>query len=168
MQTQTGRGSPGPTPLDKDLCNEWMPKARTWCALKPNHRRNHCSPQNLANERAGVSAANAARYPARMLNAEWREHEKTYAADKYARRLAMIACIKLMSGCVDCGFAEFSEALEFDHLPGSVKVRHVGALARGSLKRLFEEIEKTEVVCANCHRRRTKARNQWGRGVPRR
>lgn len=102
-----------------------------------------------------------------MANEKLRLHEKTYATDKYARRLAMVNTIKLMCGCVDCGFNEFPEALEFGHLPGTVKVQHIGTLARGSLKRLFAEIAKTEVVCANCHRRRTTLRNQWGRGVPR-
>lgn len=144
-----------------------MPRARTWCGLKPGHKRAHCTPENLARERGTWQAANAARYSGRMANLELRKREKKYSADKYARRLAMVACIKQMAGCADCGFDAFPEALEFDHLPGTEKVQNIGTLARSSLKRLFEEIEKTEVVCANCHRRRTAQRNQWGRGVPR-
>lgn len=167
--TQTNPGLPGLILPDayEGLCAEWMPRARTWCGLKPGHRRNHCSPASLERERSTWGAANAARYPGRMANAEGRKQEKKYAADKYARHLAMVATIKMMSGCVDCGFDAYPEALEFDHLPGTVKVQHIATLARGSLKRLFEEMEKTEVVCSNCHRRRTTRRNQWGRGVPR-
>jgi hypothetical protein len=102
-----------------------------------------------------------------MANDAWRQQEKQYVTDKYARRLAMLAMIKQMAGCTDCGYDKYPEALEFDHLPGTVKAGNVATLARGGLKRLFEEIAKCEVVCANCHRHRTTVRNQWGRGVPR-
>lgn len=163
----TSLSSTGLIQADPELCQEWMPRARTWCGLKPGHKRAHCTPENLVRERATWSAANAKRYPGRMANTALRENEKKYSADKYARRLAMVACIKQMAGCADCGFDAFPEALEFDHLPGTVKIKSVASLARCSLKRLFEEIEKTEVVCSNCHRRRTSQRNQWGRGIPR-
>lgn len=65
---------------------------------------------------------------------------------------------KLKHGCVDCGYNAHSAALDFDHLPGTTKVRdiksgqHLGWLA------LLTEIAKCEVVCANCHRIRTAAR----------
>ena len=59
--------------------------------------------------------------------------------------------------CVDCGEAD-PIVLEFDHLRD--KVANVTKLA--STKRpwsaILEEIAKCDVVCANCHRRRTAAR----------
>jgi hypothetical protein len=98
-----------------------------------------------------------------MLDEDRRSKEKTYAADNYQRRLRMIAAIKLMAGCADCGYDKHPSALDFDHMPGTVKVQAVAVLARGSLKRLFDEIAKCEVVCANCHRIRTAERDQWRR-----
>src|SRR3546814_8531418 len=58
--------------------------------------------------------------------------------------------------CVDCGETD-PVVLEFDHLRD--KVGNVSAMVHSNeLWRLVDEIEKCEVVCANCHRRRTARR----------
>jgi hypothetical protein len=58
--------------------------------------------------------------------------------------------------CADCGLGDIV-VLEFDHLRD--KKQNISWLIRnGETKTLFEEIAKCEVVCANCHRRRTAAR----------
>ena len=56
--------------------------------------------------------------------------------------------------CVDCG-EDDPIVLEFDHLRD--KRVNVSALANSAVPfdRVLAEIEKCEVVCANCHRRRT-------------
>jgi hypothetical protein len=58
--------------------------------------------------------------------------------------------------CVDCGEADIV-VLEFDHLGD--KVADVSAYASGgrTWARILAEIEKCEVRCANCHRRKTRA-----------
>ena len=55
----------------------------------------------------------------------------------------------------DCGLAD-SIVLEFDHVRGA-KVGNVGAMAYApvTLAKLQQEIEKCDVRCANCHRKRT-------------
>lgn len=62
--------------------------------------------------------------------------------------------------CVDCGEAD-PVVLDFDHLPGFEKrfeiARAVNASTR-SWSSILTEIAKCEVVCANCHRRRTAMR----------
>jgi hypothetical protein len=56
--------------------------------------------------------------------------------------------------CVDCGEAD-PVVLEFDHVRDKVKPVSF-LLGQGhDWPRIVEEIEKCEVRCANCHRRRT-------------
>lgn len=59
--------------------------------------------------------------------------------------------------CVDCGKHYPWYVMDLDHLPEYIKLSNVSQLVvRGvSLKRLWDEIAKCEVVCANCHRERT-------------
>lgn len=61
--------------------------------------------------------------------------------------------------CPDCSLKFPYYVMEFDHVVGK-KVTEVSALAWTgcSLKRLQEEIDKCEVVCANCHKIRTHKR----------
>lgn len=77
-----------------------------------------------------------------------------------ARNKAYIDKIRSETPCADCSKFFQPEGMDFDHLPGFEKSDHVSALAqRGcSIERLQEEINKCEVVCAVCHRTRTKKR----------
>ena len=55
--------------------------------------------------------------------------------------------------CVDCGEGD-PIVLEFDHLRD--KSFAIGqALVKRSWQSILDEMKKCEVVCANCHRRRT-------------
>ncbi len=60
--------------------------------------------------------------------------------------------------CKDCGIKD-SRVLEFDHVRG-VKKCEVTILAklRYSIETILNEIEKCEIVCANCHNIRTYTR----------
>jgi len=55
--------------------------------------------------------------------------------------------------CVDCGETD-PVVLEFDHTDPTDKEESVSNLLGGSLERLIKEVEKCEVRCANCHRRK--------------
>lgn len=66
-----------------------------------------------------------------------------------------LAAIKLTYGCLDCGYAEHSEALDFDHRPGEVKLFDISEVAGRKWSLLMAEVDKCDVVCANCHRVRT-------------
>ena len=58
--------------------------------------------------------------------------------------------------CADCGEAD-PIVLEFDHLKD--KAFNIGASLSGrSWASILDEIAKCDVVCANCHRRRTARR----------
>jgi transcription elongation factor Elf1 len=66
--------------------------------------------------------------------------------------------------CLDCGESD-PVVLEFDHLRD--KRASISALRyEASCRTLEKEILKCEVVCANCHRRRTASRADWVRADP--
>ena len=59
--------------------------------------------------------------------------------------------------CQDCGGLYHPWVMELDHRDGSTKTAAVANLVSTGCTdaRLLEEIEKCDVVCANCHRMRT-------------
>ena len=65
--------------------------------------------------------------------------------------------------CMDCGETD-PLVLEFDHLEAK-KFNISHQFASRSWKAILEEIEKCDVVCANCHRRRTAHRRGYLRAV---
>jgi hypothetical protein len=67
---------------------------------------------------------------------------------------------KLSKGCADCGYNTHHVALDFDHRPGTEKVRDIKSGAHLGWKALLAEIDKCDVVCANCHRIRTANRRR--------
>lgn len=97
---------------------------------------------------------------------EWYERNKSKRIKQITDRKKKIKLssseiinkIKLENGCVDCGYKEHSVALDFDHL--SDKLYNVSSMvANGyTIEAIREEISKCEIVCANCHRVRTKSR----------
>lgn len=81
---------------------------------------------------------------------------KSIRAQKRAEKWKLSQIIKTESGCVDCGYNESPYALQFDHIYNNKK-ENVSNLIRSdySWKTIKEEIEKCEIVCANCHAIRT-------------
>lgn len=66
--------------------------------------------------------------------------------------------------CVDCGSVFSPWVMEFDHVPSRGKKRAnvscIYASSKITAERVKEEIEKCDLVCANCHRTRTHFRKQ--------
>lgn len=61
--------------------------------------------------------------------------------------------LKLSRGCSICGYNKCAKALEWHHVDSEDKDLEVSAfISKGNLVRALEEIEKCEVLCANCHR----------------
>jgi hypothetical protein len=79
---------------------------------------------------------------------------------RYRRDISkLIRDIKEQAPCVDCGKNYPYYVMDFDHLEASTKENLVSFLAAtGRIGALKREIEKCEVVCANCHRLRTHKR----------
>ena len=68
------------------------------------------------------------------------------------------------SWCADCGIRDFA-VLEFDHRDPGDKHYDISSVARGpnSWATVLKEIAKCDVVCANCHRKRTARQFGWRR-----
>src|SRR3989304_2271224 len=88
-----------------------------------------------------------------------RNRDKIRAQQKelYKCNRHQILELKGQEGCLDCGESDV-RVLEFDHvpergpkrynIPASLRFEKMGV-------RLKEELAKCDVICANCHRRRT-------------
>ena len=74
------------------------------------------------------------------------------------RYAARVDALKLKP-CLDCGGKFPPVCMDFDHRPGQVKLGNVSSIrTRWSMERVLAEIAKCDLVCANCHRIRTRAR----------
>lgn len=61
--------------------------------------------------------------------------------------------------CIDCGETDFI-VLEFDHRENK-KYNISNLVGRAGIKLIQEEINKCDVRCANCHRRKTAKQFNW-------
>ena len=64
--------------------------------------------------------------------------------------------------CSDCGRKYPPYVMDFDHRDGNHKHGNIGSLvsqAYFTKEKLLKEIQKCDLVCANCHRTRTYKRN---------
>lgn len=69
----------------------------------------------------------------------------------------------LKSGCAICGEKD-PIVLDFDHINQQEKCCSVSALIGKSETRLCTEIAKCQILCANCHRRKTSKQFMWTKG----
>lgn len=93
---------------------------------------------------------------------ETREEARTQALERRRARCAAINRIKLRAGCADCGYNAHPAALEFDHRPGEKKLFEISSNPCGKWSKVWAEMQKCDVVCANCHRVRTVERHESG------
>lgn len=128
-------------------CGEIKPaQAFAWRRKAKGQRDSFCRPCRSAYGKEHY-AANRATYieHTRMQKEKLLLERTRYLLDYFAR-----------NPCVDCGEGD-PVVLEFDHLRD--KRFSIGQeLVRRSWRSILAEIEKCEVVCANCHRRRTARR----------
>lgn len=122
-------------------CSEWKPASEfhnsrtgefTYCrgcrnAYDRRYYRERGGPARRARRRASLDAAR-----------EW------------------MNSIKAGIPCADCGEIFPVFVMQWDHLPGSGKVAEIGTmLGHYNRELILEELEKCELVCANCHVMRT-------------
>lgn len=64
--------------------------------------------------------------------------------------------------CVDCRRLWLSECMDFDHVRGKKLFRVSRGAFHHGWQKILNEIAKCDLVCANCHRVRTRKRQQAG------
>ena len=104
------------------------------------------SPEAIANQRKHSLAYYRKNKPAQLL----RNKNKKQQIRDY------ISMYKEFHGCMDCGGKFPSYVLDLDHRDPKEKKFTPSRLARNnSWQQMIDELEKCDVVCANCHRVRT-------------
>lgn len=92
------------------------------------------------------------------------EANKPYYFKRNRRRQkelqAFLRELKHNKRCKDCKKRFPYWQLQFDHLDPSSKLANVSSLTTRGKKKLLEEIEKCDLVCANCHADRTFRRRE--------
>ena len=95
--------------------------------------------------------------------------EKKYASQQAHRDRNHAKMWELLeqSECKDCGIRD-PRLFDFDHMPEYEKLFDISRAVGGSTRSwnsIFLEIQKCEIVCANCHRIRTMERGNFKRSV---
>ena len=112
-----------------------------------------------------INALERKRSQQRAYQKQWRLDHPGYAARlqrEHRRRITdRIAGIKVDRGCIDCGYKEHPQALDFDHVRGE-KVDSISQMIvkHYSWARVESEMDKCEVRCKNCHAVRTAERRE--------
>lgn len=93
--------------------------------------------------------------PFSVLLTKHRQHVNIWRKGRYDELTAKIEAYLSEHPCVDCGEPD-PVVLDFDHVRGK-KVACVSTMVRDSCSwnTIAAEIQKCEVRCANCHRRKT-------------
>jgi hypothetical protein len=124
-----------------------------WGRKERGQRDNYCRPCRAAYKHEHYAA-----------------HRQRYIASAQARKQATVEerTAHLMrflrtKACVDCGESD-PLVLEFDHLAGK-EFGIAQGLRDRTWQAVLDEIAKCEVVCANCHRRRTAHRLRFARAA---
>jgi hypothetical protein len=79
-----------------------------------------------------------------------RRKKRLYKHRRFVRHI--ISEIKLILGCGHCGYDKNSHALDFHHREPDKKSFDVSSYMSRHLLKVLEEIDKCDVLCANCHR----------------
>lgn len=75
-------------------------------------------------------------------------------------RREKINAVKIARGCSVCGYNAHAAALDFNHVRGE-KLFNVSQDTKVAWRKLVLEMEKCDILCANCHRIHTYENKHW-------
>ena len=90
-----------------------------------------------------------------LTSEERLQRKREYVHAWVAKRRGWLSEYRLKQGCVDCGYRDHVAALDFDHNGAEKSFSIMRDGVNRSWNNLMVEVEKCDVVCANCHRIRT-------------
>jgi len=134
--------------IEKDEIEFWFCSKKFRSGIK-FYRRNQCK---QCEARVAWRGKRAKSSELKLVESKTKvEHNRGYKQ----RNREFIKGVKSRTLCKDCGKQYPHYVMDFDHLHD--KVDGVAQLAQKtvSLETLRAEIEKCDIVCANCHRERT-------------
>jgi hypothetical protein len=91
--------------------------------------------------------------------AYYHKTKEVRVAKQIERRKELLSEAKLFLGgkCAWCGI---TENLEFDHIDDSKKEHNVGNAVRNTREVFWNEVGKCQLLCVNCHNKRTTAQKR--------
>jgi predicted nucleic acid-binding Zn ribbon protein len=98
-----------------------------------------------------IECNNSSKY----INNKSKINTNSYARQQKIYKERKILLTKRLGGCCkNCGYDKNLSALEFNHIDTENKKFNIDGRHISNLKfdRLIEEVEKCELLCANCHR----------------
>jgi hypothetical protein len=78
--------------------------------------------------------------------------KKGYTRQYQQNRKHLLNQMKVDRGCAHCGYNAHPAALDWDHIDRSTKSFLISQDSKRSWGKLMEEVDKCQVLCANCHR----------------
>ena len=145
--------TPSPTRLC-GRCHQLLPLADfAWRRKSRGQRDNYCRACRAAYKREHYDA-NKQRYIAKALL-----HKQALVAERAAHLIQFFRT----HPCTDCGETD-PLVLEFDHREAK-NFNIAKGIRDRKWQAVLDEIAKCDVVCANCHRRRTALRAGFARAV---
>ena len=135
-------------------------KTCTKCSKSKNRRENFYKGAGYADGYQSICKTCRVKFPSQTPRSTLDRVYRTRS-----RNRQYVFSFLLEHPCVDCDEGD-PIVLEFDHVRGE-KTANVSILIHNtsSLKRIQAEIDKCDVVCANCHRRRTAITQDWDKAV---
>ncbi len=135
------------------ICGATKPVEDYMWKLKAKNKRDaYCRPCRAAYKKAHYEANKP----------HYLETNRVRASAERRRRVRWLLRHLEAHPCADCGETD-PVVLEFDHLRDKSFGISEGFSSRRAWSLILLEIEKCEVVCANCHRRRTALRGGFAR-----
>ena len=127
-------------------------KLKTCCRCHKAQPIENFTPDKRASDKLMSSCKTCTNISARKAHANNRAKRNKRSRELGIQYRQRVSVLKIKQGCYFCGFNTHSSALEFHHLDPATKDYNIGNIARGSWEKIEKEIEKTIVVCSNCHR----------------
>lgn len=91
-----------------------------------------------------------------------REYQREWSNIRRKERSAYLRSYKIKRGCCLCGYSEHPAALDFHHRhPDDKKFNISNNLSSRNWDSILAEIDKCDIMCANCHRIEHDSGGEW-------